>query len=272
MSESGTTSDDWTGDEVAATVGDYLTMLQAEIRGERYSKSEHRRGLMPLLLPGRTEAAVEFKHRNISAVMLELGLPYIRGYRPARNYQGALAMEAQRRLATDTPLLAQLSEGPPPGLSGPLMPVARPTGASRTPAPRIVDFGALQAENRRLGARGEELVVEFERARLTGLGRFELAGQVRWVARDDGDGAGYDVLSFTEAGLQRFIEVKTTSLGADTPFYLSSAELAFAADHPDSYAIFRVFDVNETPRFFSIEGDLATKVELTPVTFRARLR
>ena len=49
-----------TGDEVAATVGDYLTMLQAEIRGERYSKSEHRRGLLPLLLPRQ----VSFPHRD----------------------------------------------------------------------------------------------------------------------------------------------------------------------------------------------------------------
>lgn len=272
MSDTATTGDDWTQDEVILTVGDYLTMLEAELSGASYSKTEHRRRLLQHLSTGRTEAAVEFKHQNISAVMLELGLPYIRGYRPARNYQGALATEVQRRIALDKHVLARLSVGPRPRMSGALTPVAPPTTRRRSTSPRVIDFEALQAENRRLGARGEELVVEFERARLAGLGCVQLATHVRWVARDDGDGAGYDVLSFAESGDQRFIEVKATSLGADTPFYLSSAELAFAVEHPDSYAIYRVFDLNEAPRFFCIEGDLMTKLELTPVTFRVRLK
>src|SRR4051794_12029548 len=91
--------DDWTEAEVMATVGDYLDMLAAELRGDPYSKTAHRRALLMLLSSGRTEAAVEFKHQNISAVMLELGLPHIQGYRPARNYQRALADEVRRRLA-----------------------------------------------------------------------------------------------------------------------------------------------------------------------------
>ena len=71
---------DWTHEEVAATVAAYLRMLTMELTGQAYNKSEHRRALHQLL-PGRSEGAIEFKHGNISVVMIELGYPYIRGYR-----------------------------------------------------------------------------------------------------------------------------------------------------------------------------------------------
>jgi hypothetical protein len=70
----------------------------------------------------------------------------------------------------------------------------------------------------------------------------------------------------------KYIEVKTTALGPETPFYLSANEVAFSTMHVDSFVIYRLFNVNEAPRFFSIKGNLATILELTPVTFRARMR
>lgn len=76
----------WTGEEVAAIVADYFTMLAAELLGQEYSKAEHRRNLARLL-NSRTNAAIELKHQNISAVLIELGLPYIEGYKPLHNYQ-----------------------------------------------------------------------------------------------------------------------------------------------------------------------------------------
>jgi Domain of unknown function (DUF3883) len=264
--------DDWTDAEVVATVGDYLEMLRAELAGLPYSKSEHRRALLASLSPGRTEAAIEFKHQNISAVMLELGLPNIRGYRPARNYQRALAAELKRRLSIDKALFEELQRGCDPRPTGRLERGAPPAGMRRPLSTRVVDYEALQAENRRLGALGERLVVEFERAVLETIGRLDLAERVRWVAEEDGVGAGYDVLSFTPAGAPRFIEVKTTALGPETPFYLSSAEIAFAVEHAGSYAIHRVYHVDNAPRFFPIVGDPTLVLELSPVVFRARLK
>ena len=55
---------EWTAEEVAATVAAYLRMLMMELAGQAYNKSEHRRALRQLL-PGRSEAAIEFKHGNI---------------------------------------------------------------------------------------------------------------------------------------------------------------------------------------------------------------
>jgi hypothetical protein len=73
----------WSQEELAATVADYLSMLLAELSGQAVNTSAHRRALFGKL-NGRTEAAVEFKDANISAALLELGLPYIKGYHPSQ--------------------------------------------------------------------------------------------------------------------------------------------------------------------------------------------
>ena len=99
----------------------------------------------------------------------------------------------------------------------------------------------------------EQLVVDYEHTWLREQGRSDLADRVRWTAREDGDGLGYDVLSYSIDGHERYIEVKTTALGALTPFYLSSAELEFARCHPQTYALYRVYAVLATPpRFFAL--------------------
>src|SRR5690606_24363474 len=90
------TGKDWSWTEVEACVADYLRMLTLELNGQRYSKTEHARALMQVL-DGRSRPSIEFKHCNISAVMLALGYPYIDGYKPRGNYQALLAdvVEAQ---------------------------------------------------------------------------------------------------------------------------------------------------------------------------------
>jgi len=272
---------DWTAAEVAATVDDYLDMLAAEAAGQRYSKTAHRRALRRRLSANRTESAVEFKHQNISAVMIELGLPYIQGYKPMANRQDALADEIERRVQADPTLLSQLQRRPVDAVpAGALQRTDPPERAARnrdrgsaaTRPGRHPDYGLLQDENTRRGATGERLVVDYEQTWLREQDRGDLADRVRWTARDDGDGLGYDVLSYSLHGHERYIEVKTTALGALTPFYLSSSELQFARSHPHSYALYRVYAVDaRPPRFFVLQGDGITQLELTPVTYRASL-
>ena len=61
---------DWSRDEVAAIVADYLQMLTLELAGQNYSKTVHRRTLQQKL-QGRSDASIEFKHGNISAAMID---------------------------------------------------------------------------------------------------------------------------------------------------------------------------------------------------------
>lgn len=50
------------------------------------------------LLNGRTAGAIEFKHQNIRAILIEQGFPYIDGYEPCIN----CGWEVRRRNASTT--------------------------------------------------------------------------------------------------------------------------------------------------------------------------
>src|SRR5437762_4527729 len=107
---------DWSRLEVEAAVSDYLGMLALELRGEPFNKAEHNRNLARVL-NGRTRGSIERKHQNISAVLIELGYPYIDVYKPLRNYQELLKDIVEERLVTATALdeeIAALILSPPP--------------------------------------------------------------------------------------------------------------------------------------------------------------
>src|SRR5690606_39927165 len=52
-------------------------------------------------LNGRSEGAIEMKHQNISAVMIELGAMPLSGYRGLPNYQDMLVEAVSAQLAKD---------------------------------------------------------------------------------------------------------------------------------------------------------------------------
>lgn len=87
----------WSDAEVLAAVEDYFDMLKMELAGREYNKTEHRHRLM-LKLDGRSDGSVERKHQNISAVLQEMGLPFISGYKPLKNLQGALRPVVERHV------------------------------------------------------------------------------------------------------------------------------------------------------------------------------
>jgi hypothetical protein len=52
----------WSDDELDAIIADYFSMLEAELSGKPYVKSQHSAALMALI--GRSHRSVEFKHQN----------------------------------------------------------------------------------------------------------------------------------------------------------------------------------------------------------------
>src|SRR5438270_11487959 len=92
----------WQDDELDAIVADYFAMLGDDLSGRPYIKSRHSQALMAQI--GRTHRSVEFKHQNISAVLDELGMPWIPGYIPKRNYQSAI-FDAIERYLTGSPAI-----------------------------------------------------------------------------------------------------------------------------------------------------------------------
>ena len=127
------------------------------------------------------------------------------------------------------------------------------------------------AANKRLGLLGEEKVVEFEQQALTKAGKLDLATQVRHVSKLDGDGAGYDILSFTPTGEKKYIEVKTTRGNQYVGFYISSNEVSFSRVHPENYYLYRIYGWGETEtKFYILRGAMEEAVDLEPVSYRAR--
>lgn len=270
-------------------MADYLDMLASELRGEPYNKARHRRQLMQLL-DGRSPGAVERKHMNISAVLIQLGLPYISGYKPYGNYQQLLfdtvaarldaAPEVERLVEADVAsevdvpsvddILAALDPTPPMP-DRPDHVRESPTSHGEPVRPRRVDYIRREAENRSLGLAGEEFVVNFERARLIAAGDDSLAARIEHVSRTRGDGDGYDVLSYDDTGRERLIEVKTTKYGSLTPFFVSRNELAVSEREADRYHLYRVYAFRESPRLYRASGSLSQQFRLDATQFVARI-
>ncbi len=283
-----TSRTDWSRGEVELTVSDYFEMLRLDLLGKAYSKTEHRRKLIPSL-DNRSDGAVEFKHQNISAVLVQMGYPYINGYKPRGNFQSLLADGVEAFLMghpgffdelTTSPILSPVES--PALRRSPLdifePPPERIASPNDEPEPwksrrgRRIDFVRRDAENHRLGRMGEEFVLQVEKLRLTEGGRDDLSSRVEWVADTQGDGIGFDILSFDEAtDAERYIEVKTTGLGKFFPFYVTSNELACSEACADRYRLFRVFEYARSPSIYVLEGSLSTACRLQPVQYRATI-
>jgi hypothetical protein len=279
----------WAREEVEAAVADYLAMLTLELGGQAYSKTEHRRNLARKL-SGRSDSAIERKHQNISAILHELGYPPIAGYKPLGNFQRLLFEVVAERLKEISTLDAIASAAVERPAVVPTFPefshllVRAPQRAERPTTPREDpadvasplelralkrDYLEREARNRSLGDAGERLVVELERWRLEQAGQTRLAGKVQHVSKEMGDGLGFDVLSYFPNGAERYIEVKTTSFGRDTPFFVTQREVEVSVRAFDKYALYRVFEFRRQPRLYELEGKIADHCWLHPQTFRA---
>ncbi len=271
----------WTDKENDATVAAYFVMLALELANQSYNKSENRRALAALI--GRSEAAIEFKHRNISAVLKGMGEVWILGYLPAFNFQWPLVDAVARwfsrnpvwltRSASDQVVrsdrlreLPSLWIGPPPTQRN-VEPPAELELMHRVAS--HFDAAGRDARNRSLGLAGEECVLASERATLWACGREDLAKRIVWTSQEEGDGAGYDIRSFEPDGTERLLEVKTTNGWERTPFHISRNELEVADSRREDWHLIRLWDFSREPRAFALRPPLARHVELTPTSFMA---
>lgn len=96
------------------------------------------------------------------------------------------------------------------------------------------------------GFKAEQLVIEEEKQALEKAGRADLAEQVRQVSEEN-SAEGYDVLSFTTAGEEKHIEVKSTLGGVNhNQFHISRNELDVSIEDPNYY-LYIVYDMNGEP-------------------------
>ncbi|MFN8521235.1 MAG: DUF3883 domain-containing protein [Chloroflexota bacterium] len=271
----------WNRWEIDAAVAAYLDMLQSERRGELYVKADVVRELAHLL-PARSKGSVERKFQNISAILDEIGLPWIDGYKPLSNYQDELAVGVmtavgtQRRLAEAFEVYGNTALVAPqtgrlathdvlvaaPGATGRMSNAPSRVGLVGGTIPALRDF-----QTKVLGDAGEEWVMELEQEQLARAGRSDLADRVVWAARDVGDGLGYDVASFFPDGRERFIEVKTTNYGVRTPFFITKGEVSFSERRADAFSLYRVHGFARDPRVYVLDGSVKERAKLDPQVF-----
>lgn len=272
---------EWSDIENDVVVDAYLRMLRLELAREPYVKKDQNQEVQRKT--GRSRGSVEFKLQNVSAVLREMDFPTIRGYRPYVNFQKSLrdaVIRAMKRSDDLVPIaLESLSESvrsdvavdfkwhviPPP-----VMEFSRDQEFLQ--AARRVDFTQLEYQNRRLGVAGERIVAHRERLRLTTVGRGDLAEKVEHVSLTQGDGMGYDVLSYNDDGQEKYIEVKTTRLGPYWPSIVTRNEVEFSEVESDRFELHRVFAFNEkksTAGLYILEGAISNSFSLDPTEFKA---
>ena len=102
-------------------------------------------------------------------------------------------------------------------------------------------------ENRKIGAKAENAVVEFEKQRLRKLGKVVQAELVKRISTINVS-AGYDIESFDgtsdEIFPNRFIEVKATQ-GDEIRFYWSSNEMDIVKKKKGSYWIYMMVNFKD---------------------------
>ena len=272
----------WTGAENELIVADYFAMLADDLAGRRYNKAARNRALQDRI--GRGRGSIEYKHQNISAVLQWLGQPWIPGYRPALNFQGSLVEAVVRFIDRRPDHLSPMEPARSAGgleIPGDLLPVGPPPTVSNEPPPkgldhmravaRKFDVAGRDERNRALGRAGEERALAHEKAALIAEGRSDLAKRVRWVSEEEGDGAGYDIASFSPEGFARLIEVKTTNGWERTPFHITRNELAVANERPDEWRLLRLWNFAREPRAFRLHPPLDAHVTLIATSYEARL-
>lgn len=98
---------EWSEHEINALADSYLEMLSRELSGQAYVKRQFNIALQERVR--RSHASIEFKLCNLSAVLKDLGRPYINGYKPRSHYQASLRDLVEGRLS-DFPTSSPLAE------------------------------------------------------------------------------------------------------------------------------------------------------------------
>jgi hypothetical protein len=272
--------EDWTRQEVEIIVTEYFEMLAKEQAGISYSKTETRQRIIPLL-KNRSNGSVEFKNRNISAVLARMGQPYIRGYLPAYNYQRVLLEDVVFTHLRQRPEIEDVFKRFAEVAPTPHEPVfetmeetmpckklvlSEPELSYRSPVK--VNYIELEQANRVIGTTGESIALAYEKWRLIQAGKENLADKIEWVSQTQGDGLGFDILSRNINGTDRYIEVKSTKLTKEAPFYFSALEHDFSRRNRSNFFLYRLFNLRADPRLFIANGAYDDFCNASPTQFK----
>lgn len=140
---------------------------------------------------------------------------------------------------------------------------------------KIIDFEKENKKHRRLGERGEVIVLNAERDSLKEKDKAVLVNGIRQISKEN-TSAGYDILSFEEDGRNKYIEVKSTnnSPSSKANFLITINEYEKAKDLKNFY-IYIVFNVkSKNPKIWRLRDPFSFQdkgLALTPISFRVEI-
>jgi hypothetical protein len=138
---------------------------------------------------------------------------------------------------------------------------------------RMVNFIQNGIENKRLGDLGELWVMKYEIEKLQKANKHNLIAKIKHIAKDEGDGTGFDIQSFDVAGNIIFIEVKTTKGDKNSSFFISRNELERSKIEKDNYYLYRLYNYEEQKdiaNLLIIKGELTSLCEF-PTVYKVNL-
>jgi hypothetical protein len=104
------------------------------------------------------------------------------------------------------------------------------------------DYEKEASKLKKLGDRGEKIVLDLEIKKLKDAGRKDLAKKVERVSLKS-DSYGYDILSFETDGAEKYIEVKATRAKVGSANFFFTANELREAKESKNYFIYMVYDV-----------------------------
>lgn len=117
-----------------------------------------------------------------------------------------------------------------------------------------VDYSNRSRKFKRIGDRGEQIVLRAERQFLKKNGRKDLAKLVDQISERD-DSVGYDIKSYELDGTEKLIEVKST-LGkiGNSNIFLSANELQ-VAENKENYYFYIIYEVgSKRPKIWKVKS------------------
>lgn len=140
---------------------------------------------------------------------------------------------------------------------------------------RKVDYVQMAGHKTKQGRHTEELVMQIEKQRLeTDPMLKDYADKIEHVSKNNGDGDGYDIRSYTcnDEGeiVEYYIEVKSTTGGINTPFYMSKNELEVLKGKEaagEFCAIYRLFNNGEGEWNYYIIDNPTKNIECDPIQY-----
>ncbi|MCE0554936.1 DUF3883 domain-containing protein [Bacillus thuringiensis] len=100
-----------------------------------------------------------------------------------------------------------------------------------------------------------------------------MAEKVHRISQIEGDGLGYDILSYEIDGKEKYIEVKGTINEANIPFPISSSEVQFSEEKTEAFYIYRVFGLKtDTPQLKIYQGSISANFNLESINYLAELK